>query len=62
MKVRCDYCNSYIPDTAVKCPQCGATNAHLVRNADAVPKTIRQLQDFCAAHHMPLEKMRFFHR
>ena len=32
----------------------------MIRSADGVPKTIEELKAFCAAHNMPLEKMRFF--
>ncbi|MGN0692612.1 MAG: zinc ribbon domain-containing protein, partial [Oscillospiraceae bacterium] len=60
MKIKCDYCGSFIDDTDERCPNCGAVNSHLVRTADGVPKTIEELKSFCAAHNMPLEKMRFF--
>ena len=60
MKIKCEFCGSYISDTDEKCPNCGAPNANMVRSADGVPKTIEELKAFCAAHNMPLEKMRFF--
>ena len=60
MKIKCEFCGSHISDTDGKCPNCGAPNANMVRSADGVPKTIEELKAFCAAHNMPLEKMRFF--
>ena len=39
MKVKCDYCGSFIEDTDETCPNCGAVNSHLMRSADGVPKT-----------------------
>ena len=60
MKVKCEYCDSYIDDTLESCPFCGAPNEHMTRSANGVPKTIEELKAFCAAKNMPLEKMRFF--
>lgn len=60
MKIKCEFCGAYISDTDEKCANCGAPNAHLVRSAEGVPKTIDELKAFCAAHNMPLERMRFF--
>lgn len=60
MKIRCDYCGGYLSDTDEKCPNCGGVNQHLVRSADGIPKTIEELQAFCQARGLPLEKMRFF--
>ncbi len=60
MKVKCDYCGNYIKDTDAVCPSCGAPNDHMQRSASGVPKTIAELQNFCAAKKLPLAKMRFF--
>ena len=60
MKIRCEYCDNFIDDSDETCPHCGAPNAHLVRGASGVPKTIDQLRAFALAHNLPLEKMRFF--
>ena len=60
MKIKCEYCGSFISDTDEKCPNCGGTNSHLARSAKGVPKTIAELKAFCAERKMPLEKMRFF--
>lgn len=60
MKVICEYCNGYMDDTDEKCPNCGATNPHLVRSADGVPKTIDELKAFAVAKNIPLSQMRFF--
>ena len=60
MREKCDYCGGYLPDTAEYCPNCGAANPHLARNAAGVPQTVEELKAFCAARKMPLKKMRFF--
>ena len=60
MKIKCDYCGSFIDDTEETCPNCGAVNEHLMRSADGVPKTIEELKAFCKLKNLPLEKMRFF--
>lgn len=60
MRVRCDYCGTYMEDTDKVCSNCGAPNPALMRSGTDEPKTIAQLKDFCQDHHLPLEKMRFF--
>lgn len=60
MRIKCDYCGEYMEDTDKVCNVCGATNDHLMRSADGVPKTIEELKKFCAEKKLPLEKMRFF--
>lgn len=60
MKVKCDYCGSFIEDTDETCPNCGGVNSHLMRSADGVPKTIEELKAFAKAKNLPLEEMRFF--
>ena len=60
MRVRCDYGGNYIEDTDKNCPHCGAPNDRMQRSGTKVPKTIEELKAFCAAHHLPLEQMRFF--
>ena len=60
MRVKCEYCGSYILDTDSVCPNCGAPNAHMMRSGQGVPGTIEELKAFCAAKNLPLEKMRFF--
>ncbi len=60
MKTFCDYCGSAIEDTLDKCPNCGATNQHVMRSGNQVPKTIEELLAFASANNIPLEKMRFF--
>ena len=60
MKIKCEYCGSFISDTDEKCEFCGATNAHLVRKATGIPETIEQLKAFAKQHNLPLEKMRYF--
>ena len=60
MKVICKYCDGYLQDTDVTCPNCGAPNDNLMRSADGVPKTIEELKAFAAAKNLPLQQMRFF--
>ena len=61
MQIKCDYCGSFISDTDPKCNHCGAPNAHLVRNAPEVPKTIEELKAWYQAMNLPPEGItRFF--
>ena len=60
MKVCCEYCGQYFPETEERCPHCGAPNSALTRSGRAVPRTIEELKLFCASHNLPLEQMRFF--
>lgn len=60
MRIKCDYCESYLSDTDERCPSCGAANAHLKRTADGIPTTIEQLLEFCKQRNLPLRDMRFF--
>ncbi|MBR3275251.1 MAG: hypothetical protein IKG08_01380 [Eubacterium sp.] len=60
MRVKCEYCGSYILDTDETCPSCGAPNEHMARSASGIPKTIGELRAFAEKHNLPLEKMRFF--
>lgn len=58
----CEYCGQPIADGAEKCPHCGAAAPGAAEKpaANKIPATIEELRAFCAAHRMPLEKMRFF--
>ncbi len=60
MKVKCEYCDSFIDDTADFCPNCGAVNANVMRSSDGIPKTIEELLAFCRSKNMDLQRMRFF--
>lgn len=61
MNIKCEYCGSTYQDTDGKCPNCGAPNEHQLTGGKVkVPKTIDELKAFAEAHHLPLEKMRFF--
>ncbi len=55
----CDHCGKPIPDDASVCPHCGETISEDIR-LTRIPETIGELQEFCAAHKMPLDAMRFF--
>lgn len=59
MKVKCEYCDSYIDDTLESCPHCGAPSIHMARSASKEPKTIEELQAFCRAKNINLERMHF---
>ena len=64
---RCEYCGEALSAQDRTCPQCGAANPHHLPE-DGVspagsgnrPRTVEELQAFCASRGMPLEKMRFF--
>ena len=61
MKIKCDYCGSFISDTEEKCPNCGAVNNHLQRNTMAAPKTIEELKQWYKDRNLPPEETtRFF--
>lgn len=60
MKVKCEYCGNFIPDTEEICPVCGAPNEHMVRSGDGIPKTIEELKAYALSKGLPLEEMRFF--
>lgn len=60
MKVKCDYCGSYISDADSNCPRCGAPNVNAGRTGSGVPRTIEELKAFIARYNIPAEKMRFF--
>ncbi len=62
---KCEYCGTPIPAGEQTCPGCGAPNPGYDPNAaetvpQGKPRTIPELQAFCRAKNMPLEKMRFF--
>ena len=59
MKIKCEYCGSFISDTDEKCEFCGATNSHLIRKGTGIPETIEQLIEFAKQHNLPLEKMHY---
>ena len=60
MQIKCDYCGNYIDDADAFCGHCGAPNDQMLRSANGIPKTIGELQEFCAQHNLPLKQMRFF--
>ena len=60
VKIKCDYCDSWINDFDETCPNCGATNSHYVRQSDKVPKTIEELKAWAKAMNLPLAYMRTF--
>ena len=61
MKVKCEYCGNFIPDTEEVCPVCGAPNEHMVRSGDGIPKTIEELKAFALSKNLPLD-LRFISR
>ena len=61
MRIKCDYCESYISDTDERCPNCGAANNHLRRVGNEVPQTIEELKNWYTEHNLPPEEVtRFF--
>ena len=61
MKIKCEYCQSEINDYDEKCPNCGAVNKNLKRNAIGVPKTIDELKQWYIERNLPDENVtRFF--
>lgn len=60
MRIKCEYCESFIDDTDEKCPYCGAVNKGLARSGKGIPKTIEELCDFAKSHNLPLEEMHYY--
>lgn len=61
MKVKCEYCNSFIDDSEEKCSSCGAPNNNYKRVGNYVPKTIQELELWYKNHNLPpYEITRFF--
>lgn len=68
---QCSACGAKVADGLRKCPICGARLDRIAlaqpgAAAEAepprgtrIPKTIQELRDFCATHHLPLEQIRF---
>ncbi|MBO4903417.1 MAG: hypothetical protein J5518_11550 [Lachnospiraceae bacterium] len=59
MKIKCEYCGSFIDDTDEKCQFCGAVNSHLVRKATGIPETMDELLAFAEEHNLPLAQMHY---
>ena len=60
---KCEYCGSTITSRDQSCPNCGAANPLYVVDLPRKvtdPKTIEELQEYCAERGMPLLRMRFF--
>ncbi|MBO4415005.1 MAG: hypothetical protein J5824_03365 [Lachnospiraceae bacterium] len=60
---KCEYCGSTITSEDQTCPNCGASNPLYVVDTPrriTDPKTIEELQEYCAERGMPLLRMRFF--
>lgn len=64
---RCGYCGETMGTQDRTCPHCGAENPGFLPESAASPagsgnrpKTIEELQAYCASRGMPLERMRFF--
>lgn len=60
MRVKCEYCGSWIDESDSACPNCGAPNAKFKRAAEGVPTTIKELGEWAAAHNLPLDQMRTY--
>ena len=61
MRVKCDYCGSYIESGEKTCPNCGAANQGLNRSGNGAPRTISELQEWYKEKGLPpYEVTRFF--
>lgn len=61
MQIKCEYCGSYIEETAKFCPQCGAVNENMKRAVSGTPKTIEELSQWYKDRNLPPEEVtRFF--
>ena len=65
---RCAYCGAVLSTQDRNCPNCGAPNPHYLPDTAVAspgadpnrPRTVSELQAYCASRGMPLERMRFF--
>ena len=60
---KCPFCGAPVRSDERACPGCGAGNELYTvppQQISLPPKTIRQLQEYCALKGMPLLRMRFF--
>ena len=60
MKIKCDWCGSWINDFDQVCPNCGGVNNNYNRHANGVPQTIEELKAWSKEMNLPLEEMRTF--
>ena len=61
MRVKCDYCGSYLESDEKTCPNCGAANQGLNRSGNGAPRTISELQEWYKEKGLPpYEVTRFF--
>ena len=60
MKIKCDWCGSWINDFDQVCPNCGGVNQNYKRNANGTPQTIEELKQWAKAMNLPLQEMRTF--
>ncbi len=59
----CPFCGGVLRSDEKTCPNCGAENARYVEDSPRniqKPRTIEELQEYCAERGMPLLRMRFF--
>ena len=60
---KCPFCGAVVRSDEKTCPQCGGANPQYVSDSPRrifQPKTIAELQEYCAERGMPLQRMRFF--
>lgn len=60
MKIKCDWCGSWINDFDQVCPNCGGVNNNYNRHANGVPQTIEELKAWAKEMNLPLQDMRTF--
>lgn len=60
MKIKCDWCGSWINDFEEVCPNCMGVNHHYKRQSDGVPRTIGELQAWAEEKKLPLSDMRTY--
>lgn len=60
MKIKCEWCNSWINDFDQVCPNCNGINNHYKRQSTGVPQTIQELKEWAAAKNLPLASMRTY--
>lgn len=60
MKVKCNWCGSWIQDSDTVCPRCNGINENYRQGSSDVPRTIEELKSWAEKHNLPLSDMRTY--
>ena len=60
---KCVFCGAFVNSRNRACPHCGGVNENYVSaysHAFFLPKTMEELNEYCSARNLPLDRLRFF--